>query len=210
MDKKSILLLGAGGHAKSCIDVIEQEGNWFVAGIIGLPHEVGSEVLGYPVIGSDKDLPVLLQKFSCAMVTVGHIKSPRQRIKLFGYLEENGCVAPTIKSPQAYVSSRATIGEGTIVMHGAVVNADVKIGRNCIINSQALVEHDVAIGDHCHISTAVVLNGGVVLGEKSFVGSGSCVRESVEIGQGSLIGMGQNVLKSCGKNTIIPYTRETK
>ena len=61
MSNPTILLIGAGGHARACIDVIEQEGRFNIAGLVGLPHEVGSRVLGYPVLGSDIELPDLLK-----------------------------------------------------------------------------------------------------------------------------------------------------
>ena len=71
---------------------------------------------------------------------------------------------PCSSRPHAHVSRHATLGAGTIVMHGAVVNAGAVVGRNCIINSQSLVEHDAVIGDHCHIATAAAINSGVRIG----------------------------------------------
>jgi len=204
MSKRNIILLGAGGHARSCIDVIEQEGSYIIRGLIGLPREVGTEVSGYPVLGTDEELTALLQVDDAVLITIGHIKSPEARVHLFETLTDKGCTFPIIISPHAYVSSRTTFGAGTIVMHGAVINAGADIGNNCIINSHSLVEHDVIIKDHCHISTSAVLNGGVEVGERTFIGSCSCIRESINIGKGCLIGMGQTVFSDCADNTKIP------
>jgi hypothetical protein len=118
-----ILLLGAGGHAHARIDLIEQEGRFIVAGLVGLLHEVGSRILGYSVLGMDTDLPSLLSYYAYALVTVGQIKIPEPRIHLFDLLKQNGISLPVIVLPRAYVSPHATLGEGTIIMHGAVVNA---------------------------------------------------------------------------------------
>lgn len=204
MTKTPILLVGAGGHARACIDVIEQEGRFAVAGLVGLPHEVGTRMLGYPVLGTDADLPTLLGDYIHALITVGQIKTPEPRIRLFDLLEQNGCALLVIVSPRAYVSPHATLGAGTIVMHGAVVNAGAVVGRNCIINSQSLVEHDVVIADHCHISTSAAINSGVHIGAGTFIGSNSSVRQCINIGERCLIGMGQRVLADCKEGTCIP------
>lgn len=199
-----LLLVGAGGHARACIDVIEQEGRFIVVGLIGVAHEVGTTVLGYPVIGDDKDVPRLRELCPNALITVGQIKTPAPRIHLFLRLEAIGYIFPVIISPHAYVSSHATLGAGTIVMHGAVVNAAARIGRNCILNTLSLVEHDVVIGDHCHVSTSAAINSGVKIGDGTFIGSGSSVRQMLTIGDHCLIGMGQRVLADCPPGTQIP------
>lgn len=202
------MLVGAGGHARACIDVIEQEGRFAVAGLVGLPSEVGSQILGYPVLGTDADLPALLGVHAHVLITVGQIKTPEPRIRLYDLLEQNGGSLPVIVSPRAYVSPHASLGFGTIVMHGAVVNAGAVVGRNCIINSQSLVEHDVVIADHCHIATAAAINSGVHIGTGTFVGSNSSVRQCINIGEQCLIGMGQRVLADCEAGSRLPSSKE--
>jgi len=189
----AILLVGAGGHAQACMDVIGQEGRFRIAGIIGLPGEVGAKVLGQAVSGTDADLAGLAAQVKHALVTVGQIESPEPRIRLFQALEQLGFTMATVVSPRAYVSPHAVIGPGTIVMHGATVNAGATIGRNCILNSHSLVEHGAAVGDHCHVATAAVLNGNVKIGAGTFVGSGATIRQSLTIGRNCVIGMGQAV-----------------
>lgn len=208
MSRPSILLVGAGGHARACIDVIEQEGRFAIIGAVGQAHEVGGSLLGYPVIGTDADLPTLLRETACALVTVGQIKTPEPRIRLFEILERSGCDLPVIVSPRAHVSSHATVGAGSIVMHGAVVNAGATVGRNCIVNSQSLIEHDTTIGDHCHVSTAAAINSGVRVGAGSFIGSGSCVRQELTIGERCVIGMGQRILADCEPGASVPGPRQ--
>lgn len=199
-----ILLVGAGGHAVACIDVIEAGGQFTVAGLVGSAEEVGKRVLDYPILGTDEDLPALVTRYPNALVAVGHIKTAESRIRLFERLHSMSCELPTIVSPRAYVSKHATLGAGTIVMHGAVVNAAAAVGRNCIVNSLALIEHDVIVGDHCHISTSAAVNGGARIGAGTFIGSHSSVRQSLQIGERCLIGMGQRVLADCEDGTHIP------
>jgi sugar O-acyltransferase (sialic acid O-acetyltransferase NeuD family) len=208
--KAPILLAGAGGHARACIDVLEQEGRFAVTGLVGLPHEVGARIFGYPVLGTDANLPALRGDCAQAIVSIGQIKTPEPRMRLFNLLQQGGYALPVIVSPRAYVSRHAKLGEGTIVMHGAVVNAGAVVGRNCIINSQALVEHDAVIADHCHIATAAAINSGVRIGAGTFIGSNSSVRQGVDIGARCVIGMAQRVLVDCDTGTHMPPQKRSK
>ncbi|AFV98025.1 acetyl transferase [Candidatus Sulfuricurvum sp. RIFRC-1] len=191
--KPKILLIGGGGHCKSVIDVIEMEGSFSIAGIIDQKELVGKKVLGYEVVGCDDDLEELFAGFTHAIITVGQIKSPDVRIKLFNRLKTIGYEIPSIISPKAYVSKHATVDEGTVVMHDALINANATVGKNCIINSKALIEHDSIVGDHCHISTGAILNGGTVVSEGTFFGSNTVSKEYAIIAEKSFIKAGSVV-----------------
>ena len=190
MNKTSLILIGAGGHAHSCIDVIEQQGQYQIVGLVGMRDETNTLHNGYAVIATDKDLPKLVKDYHYALITVGQIQTPDHRIRLFQLATELGFQLPVIIPPGSYVSPHATIGAGTIVMHGAIVNAGARVGCNCIINTRALVEHDATVADHCHISTGAIVNGDANIGTGSFIGSGSVVKEGITIGQRSVVGAG--------------------
>jgi sugar O-acyltransferase (sialic acid O-acetyltransferase NeuD family) len=209
MARADILVVGAGGHASACIDVIERGTEFTVAGLVGLPAEVGSTVLGYPVLGVDANLPALCARFGTALVSVGQVHSAKLRQSLFERLTGLGCLLPAIVSPLAYVSPHALLGAGSIVMHGAIINAGAEVGQNCIINSRALVEHDCHIADHCHVSTGAVLNGGVAVGVGSFIGSAAVVREGVRIGERCFVGMGLRVTHDWPAGTISTQQERT-
>ena len=200
---KNILLFGGGGHCHACIDVIETENRFVIAGVVAHSIYTVQAVLGYSILGSDDQLPTLLKKTKNALVAVGQIKSPNTRIRLYDLLKSCGAELPIIKSPNGYCSSHATVGEGSILMHGSLINARAVIGANCIINSQALIEHDVVVSDHCHISTGARVNGGVRIGSGSFIGSGVVVKEGVEIGDHAVIAAGQIVLKDIPSGAIL-------
>jgi len=187
---KPILLIGGGGHCHSLIDVIENGNIFQIEGIVQ-PIAFGSDpILGYPVCGEDADLASLLVKTPSAIVAVGQIKNFELRMRLFNRLLELKADIPILISPNAYVSKRSEIEKGTVVMHGAVINAQVDIGENCIINSMALLEHDSSIGAHCHISTGARINGGVTISKGCFIGSGAVIHPGLTIGDGCVIGAG--------------------
>lgn len=193
MSKPNLILIGAGGHAHACIDVIEQHDQYRIAGLVGMPEEMHAQHLGYSVIATDSDLAELAKAYQYVFIAVGQIRSPNSRIRLYQQVTELGFQLPVIIAPTAYVSCHATIGAGSIMMHGAIINAGAKVGINCIINTRALLEHDTTVEDHCHISTGAILNGDVNIGAGSFVGSGSVIKEGVSLGKGCMVGMGLSV-----------------
>ena len=201
MDK--ILLIGAGGHARSCIDVLEEENQFEIAGLIEKGESISNESLGYPVIGTDDDLKVLRQQYKNALVTVGQIKSPAIRVKLYQLLIELDFTLPTIISPKAYVSKHAQVGDGSIIMNGAIVNANAKIGINCIINNRVLIEHDAVIGDHCHIATGAIINGAVSVGNETFIGSGVVTKQAISIEKKCVIGAGVVLKNDIESNKVV-------
>jgi sugar O-acyltransferase (sialic acid O-acetyltransferase NeuD family) len=184
---KKIILIGGGGHCKSCIDVIEAAGAFKIMGILDSADKVGQAVCGYSIVGTDDRIEEFAKLGYGFHVTVGHLKSPATREKIFTRLQALKAETPVIISPLARVSSHAQVGEGTIIMHFALVNADAEVGVNCIVNSRALIEHDAFVGDHCHVSTGAILNGNAQLGSRSFFGSGAVSKEGAIIAEGSFV-----------------------
>ncbi|MEW5743965.1 MAG: acetyltransferase [Nitrospirota bacterium] len=194
--KEALVLIGGGGHCRACIDVIEAAGNFSIAGIVDVNEKKGSNVLGYPLFAGDDELPSLMSAYRYFLITIGQVKSPDKRRQLFAMLKGLGAELPSITSPSARVSDHAAIGEGAIIMHGAIVGPGSRIGRNCIINTGAVIEHDCVIEDHCHISTGAVVNGECRIGGGTLVGSGSVLNNGLTISGNTIVGAGAVVTRS--------------
>ena len=173
--KEKLIIIGSGGHALSCVDVIGLEGKFEIAGVV-LENTNACNELNLPILGTDEDLRSLFVSYKFAFLALGQIKSAQRRMELFWRLKTLGFTLPTIISPLAHVSANASVGEGSIVMHHALVNAGAKVGAACILNSKALIEHGARVGDFCHISTAAVVNGDCIVERGSFVGSNTHLR----------------------------------
>ncbi len=194
-EKIKLVLIGGGGHCKSCIEVIESTNLYQIVGILDLPTERGKYICGYKVIGDDNDY-LKYKELNCSFViTAGQIKSFGLRKRIFDSLKGIEAKIEIIISSSATVSKHAEIGEGTVIFHHCVVNAGSNIGTNCIINTGSIIEHDANIGNNCHISTGAVINGDVNIGMNSFVGSNSCISNGLTIADESIIGAGSTVIK---------------
>lgn len=194
--KKKIALFGAGGHAVSCVDVIEAERKFQIEYILD-KYPSKKYLAKYKIIQeNDSNIENLKKKnIKNIVICIGQIKTPKIRKKLFYKLKKKGFIFPVIKSPRSTVSKRSIIEEGTVIFHNCIINAEVNIGKNCIINTSSLIEHGVKIGDHSHISTGVVLNGDCVIGNDSFIGSGSILKQGLKLKSKTFIKMGSIIKK---------------
>lgn len=176
---KDIIMVGGGGFCKSVIDVAEDAG-YHILGVLDLPEEVGKDILSYKVIGTDDDIPLYVGKASF-VVTVGHIKDSALRRKIYKKIKDAGGDVETIVAKDAYVSPYAEVGEGSLIMHKAMLSAEAKVGTCTIINSLVNVSHEAHIGDFCHISTCAAVNGACEIGDDTFIGSQTVVNQGVKI-----------------------------
>ena len=200
MKQKNLILIGGGGHCKSVIDVAESAG-YNILGILDMPEEVGKSVLNYKVIGTDEEIPQYADRAEF-IITVGFIKNPAIRIRIYNRIKEAGGKLATIIASTAHVSRYAALGEGTVVMHQAVVNAGAHIGENCIINTFCNIEHDAVIGDQCHISTGTMVNGDCKVGDRVFIGSQSVLANGITVGEEIIVGAGSVVRKSISEKGV--------
>ena len=201
-NKKNIILVGGGGHCKSCIEIINSTGKYHIAGILDLPSELGKKILGVKVIGNDDDYSKFHEQENVFFITVGQIKNAELRKRIFQNLKAIRAKIETIIAPTAYVSETAKIGEGSIVMHKTFINNGVNIGSNNIINTGAILEHDVLIGNHNHISTGAIINGDSSIGNENFIGSGANISNNIKIGNQTVIGSGSVIIRNINKTGV--------
>ncbi len=177
---QNIIIIGSGGHALSCLDVLVSSKQYSVKGYIS---EKKNKILSKKIkwLGNDSYFKKLNSKDNILIgfANIGK-KNLQRRIKIFDLLKKKGCKFPVVKSKYSYVAKDAKIGDGTIIMHNVVININVEIGSNCIINTKSLIEHDTKIGSHTHISTGAIINGNCKILDKSFVGTGSIIFNNVK------------------------------
>lgn len=191
---KPLILIGGGGHCKSVIEAAESAG-YRILGVFDLIENVGRKILSTTVIGTDDDIPRFVDKAEF-VVTVGFIKDPSIRIKIYNKIKDAGGKLATVVASTAHVSQYASIGEGTVVLHHALVNAGANVGNNVILNSSSVIEHDAVIGDHSHISTGAMVNGECRVGDRCFIGSQSVLANCISVGDDIILGAGSFVRKT--------------
>lgn len=152
-DKKSIILVGGGGHCKAVIDIIESLDLFNIKGIIDKKENVGKKILDHPIIGCDDDIPDFIDKYTSFIISMGHPNLVERRILLYNTISKLGGSFPVIVSPFSFISKYANIESGTIIMHNVSVIAGSSIGKNCIIGSNSCLNHDSIVKDHSIIKS---------------------------------------------------------
>ena len=188
----SFFILGVGGHSRVVIDIAQNLG----LDISGLyddnPNTYGKEYNGIKVLG-----PINAIVSGTAVIAIGNNQIRKNIVD-----QSSPINWKTLIHPFSYISSNVEIGDGTVIMAGAIVQPGAKIGRHCIINTGACVDHDCIIEDFVHIGPNSALAGGVTVGEGTFVGIGSSLVPYVTIGKWSTIGAGSAVITDIPDNCM--------
>ena len=189
--RTGVVVVGGGGHAKVCIELLQRMGetvDWCVA------NGDGPDLcLGVPVLKGDENLVSLSrQGYSRAFVALG---SNNVRVKLADQVRDAGFSLVRAIAPSAIISPSVNIGEGVAIMEGVVVNAACDIQPLAIVNTSASVDHDCTVGMGSHVAPNCGLAGNVRVGHRAFLGVGSSVIPDIEIGDDAIVGAGSVVIR---------------
>lgn len=191
-----IVIIGAGGHSKVIADIVLKN-NYNLLGFIDDNVELGTcifktENTKYTVIGKVQDCLQLLKNDKEIKFIIGignnYIREEISKKYILPYI--------TLIHPSANISFDVSIGEGTVIMANACINANAKIGNHCIINTGSIIEHDNVLDDFVHISPNATLCGIVQIGKYSHIGAGVTVKNNISITQKCIIGAGAVVVRN--------------
>lgn len=196
-----VVVVGAGGHARVVADILRLTG-YTVAGFLDeintdrWGHEFdGGRILG----GLDRLESQRASGVRCAFIAVGDC---RARLRLAEIAERAGFELPVLQHPKSVVASSVTIGNGSLIVAGAVVNPGARLGAQVIVNTAASVDHDCYIEDGVHVCPGARLAGRVFAGRGAWIGIGAIVKEGLRIGAGSTIGAGSVVLEDVAPGVV--------
>lgn len=199
----AVVVYGAGGQARVLLELMDRASISPIAGLVDdNPDTWGTKINGIPVLGSIDKLPSLIRvnRIHRAVIAIGNNIA---RKKFADHARALGLRLPVLIHPHACVSPTAKLGDGTVVMAGAVVSTFVTVGELGIINTRASVDHDCLLGDCVHIAPGVTLAGNVTVGNGTLIGVAACVIPNLCIGDDSVIGAGAVVIRDVPSNTTV-------
>lgn len=193
--RPQLLIIGARGHARAVLDVVESEARYRIAGLVDSFQPAGTEALGYRILGAEADVPALCERHGIAAVFVA-IGDNYQRLAMMARLRAAapGIAFATCTDPMASVSAAATLGAGTVVMPGAIVVGGSTVGEGCVLNTASALDHDSVMEDGATLAPGARTGGYVRLGRRSYIGMGAVITPRCSIGADTLIGAGSVVL----------------
>lgn len=189
-----IVLIGAGGHGKVVLDILQCEGKHRIIGFLDADVSLhDTEVAGVPVLGGINQLHKLKsKKVRGAIVSIG---DNRVRLQYAREASEAGLDLIQAVHPRAVVSRSARLGRNVVVAASAVICADAVIGDSCIINTAAVIDHETIIGEAVHVCPGANLAGRVRVEDLVMIGMGANIIQCLTVGARSVIGAGTVVLK---------------
>ncbi|EKT4523078.1 acetyltransferase [Pseudomonas putida] len=202
--KLSLVMLGAGGHAKVSLSLARAAG-WDVIGVCDpfLAEQGVQSWRGVPVLGGDSALANMNSAHVGLINGIGQLVQGSIRQEIFEKLSGLGFLFPALVHPTAWVDPSVSLADGVQIMAGVVIQADVVIGKNCIVNTQAGIDHDCTIGAHTHIAPGAILCGGVEVESNVFIACGAKVIQGLRIGQGAIIGAGATLVRDLLANQVL-------
>ena len=185
---RHLIIVGAGGHGRVALDIAEKTGNY--EKISFLDDSDIEKVNKYEVIGKTEDF-VKYADSADFFVAIGNNET---RMMVQTKLENHGVSIATLIHPFSSIDPSVKIGEGSLVVAGAVINSKAKIGKGVIVNTCSSVDHDCDIGDYSHIAVGAHLAGSVIVYPGVMIGAGSVIINNVTIGCKCMIGAGAVVV----------------
>ena len=191
-------IIGTGGHAKSLYDIVKKKTKIYFFDKSKKIFHVGNKK--YTVISDIEIIKSKKKKISKFIVAIG---DNNLRRKYFRMLKKKQIKLAKLVHPQSYCGFGVKIGEGTVLMHGALINTDTEIGDNCIINSNSSIDHDCIIKNHSHICPGVTIAGNVVIGKNCWIGLGAKIIQNCVIGDNVFVAAGAVVTKNIKSNSFV-------
>lgn len=190
----ALLLFGGGGHGKTLIDLVRASQKYTWVGIIDDQLPPGSDVLGVPVLGGVDVLASLhRQGIRLAVNGVGGIGHPEIRQRIFELLDQAGFTCPAVIHPRAWVEPSATLENGVQVLAQAYVSSAARIGFGTVINAGVVISHDCTTGRCVNLSPGAMVAGGVHLADYVQVGMAATINLNLSVGERARIGNGATV-----------------
>jgi len=202
MKKKNIIGYGAGGHAGVLIDILKDNKEFKIIGLIDKINK--KKVHGFKILGNDNELGNIIKKgIKNVFFGIAGIKNVKRNIKLYNKLESLGFNIVNIIHKSSIISKTTKMGKSIKIFPGVKVNSNVKIGKNVLLNTGCIIEHDCVIGDHAQIGPGAYLGGGAKIKKGSFIGLGARINQQLIIEENSIVGSGSVVTKNVKKNSIV-------
>ena len=196
-----VYIVGAGGHGRVCAEIAEAMGHR-VVGFIDQPRSADERINGTPILFTDLGglARAKSQKSTAVFIAVS---GNQQRLTLIEDAEKLGLPILTLIHPSAVISRTCSIGVGSVVMPGSIINANARLGRGCILNTAASVDHDCVVDDGAQIAPGVHAASNVHFGARSFTGTGASIKQCIRIGTDAFVGVGAVVVRDVDQGATV-------
>jgi acetyltransferase EpsM len=195
-----LIIVGGGEHARVVAQIAySRRDEWELEGFVApQPEPQIQDKMHLPWLGADADLEAMLEEDHRRFLVlgVGAVGAPERRRQIVKQVSVAGSKWASVIDASARLSPSACIGNGVVVMPGALINCGAILGDHCVINTGSIIEHDVSVGAFAQVAPGAVVGGGAVLEADVHIGLGARVRDHVTVGASAIVGMGAAVISN--------------
>lgn len=189
IQSNSLVLYGAGGHAKMLIDLLRDGGQYRIAGLVDDGLAPGQQIMQAPVLGGGNLLPELRRRgITLAVNAVGGIGNIAARMAVSKKLLDAGFSLPALVHPSAFVEPSASLAAGAQVFARAYIGGEARVEVGAIASTGSILSHDCVLEEYAIVSPGAVLAGEVTIGARALIGMGVTINLRVRIGAGARVG----------------------
>jgi len=199
-----IIIIGGGKHTSVCIDIIRQNKQYDIAGIVYTRYQPVDKILDTDILGGPESLKdIFASGVRHAILGIGGLEDISYRWDTYQYLLSLGFSIPPLVHASAVIEPSAKISSGTQILAGACIGSESVIGENCIINTKAIVSHHCSIGKNSHLAPGAILGGSVTVGENTLIGMGATVFYGARIGSNVIINNSKSIFSNIKDKTRV-------
>lgn len=136
------------------------------------------------------------------IMAVGYNDLNRTRAAMFERLKAMGYRIETYIHPDARVYTGHAIGEGSVVLPGAVIEPHARVGANTMVWSNVTLAHHSSVDDHCWIAAGTVVSGQAKVQRNTFLGVGSTVVNAITVGEFNVVGAGALISRDTKPHSV--------
>ncbi|MDR1638395.1 MAG: NeuD/PglB/VioB family sugar acetyltransferase [Clostridiales bacterium] len=202
---KDLIIIGLNDLSKEILFFIERINivtpTWNILGYIDSQTESGNSIDGIPVFGGYESARDFADAFFvCAKENPALKKGVISLLK--DYIGRKINYA-TIICPSAAISSKAKIGEGSVIGEHCVVGPNVLIQNHCLVGSLSSIGTGSVIQDFVRVGSGAIVSNRVKLGECCDVGIGAKILDCSSVGRNSRVGIGAAIAKDVQDNCVV-------
>ncbi|WOD43374.1 acetyltransferase [Hwangdonia lutea] len=195
-NKQNIVIIGASGHAKVIIDIIEKLNHFTIVGLIDSYKPIGTQIFDYMVLGRKEDVPLLKKtyNFNKGIIAIGDNWARKINYEKLTTIDPDFEFISAVH-PNAIIGKNVSIGMGAVILAGVIINSDAIVGDFCIINTKASLGHDSQIKKYSSLGPNATVGGHVSIKTCTYIAMSATIIQSIKIGKHSIVGSGALIVR---------------
>ncbi|MGY2064410.1 PglD-related sugar-binding protein [Blastococcus sp. SYSU DS0619] len=198
-----LVVMGAGGHAREVLDVLESIPDGPARERTTVFAEPGSTTAAAAAAVRERGYGLVDALPADASHYLPAVGAPALRRRFVTLAEDRGLEPVQAVSPLSTVPLAVREVPGLVVFPRSHISTAVTLGRHCHLNTGCSLSHDCRLGERVTLGPGVLLAGGVVVEDDAFLGVGAVVLPGRRIGSGAVVGGGAVVVHDVAPATTV-------